>query len=127
LRYHNHAFEFNKLPSGKMPIECILDQNEKLKYEIDLGWVVAGKADPIYWTKKYASRIIACHLKDFFSADLNLISHDSQCAVGDGFIDWISILDEVKKTGCEIFALEHDDPIDYKEYILRSIENLKDI
>ena len=33
---------------------------KKLKYEIDLGWVVAGKADPIYWTKKYSSRIIAC-------------------------------------------------------------------
>ena len=127
LGYHNHAFEFNKLPSGKMPIECILDHNEKLKYEIDLGWVVAGKGDPIFWTKKYASRIIACHLKDFSSAHLNLISHDSQCAVGDGFIDWRSVLDEVKKTGCEIFALEHDNPKDYKEYILKSIENLKDI
>ena len=36
-------------------------------------------------------------------------------------------IDEVKKTGCEIFALEHDNPKDYKEYTLRSIENLKDI
>ena len=127
ILYHNHAFEFNKLPSGKMPIECIFAHNEKLKYEIDLGWVVAGKADPIFWTKKYASRIVACHLKDFTSPDLNLINHDSQCAVGDGFIDWSSILNEVKKTDCEIFVLEHDDPKDYKEYTLRSIENLKDI
>ena len=124
LGYHNHAFEFNKLPSGKMPIECILDHNEKLKYEIDLGWVVAGKADPIYWTKKYSSRIIACHLKDFSSLEKDLISHDSQCAVGDGFIDWSSLLDEVKKTDCEIFALEHDNPNDYKDYILKSINNL---
>ncbi len=127
LGYHNHAFEFNKLPSGKMPIECILDQNEKLKYEIDLGWVVAGKADPIFWTKKYSSRIVACHLKDFTSPNMDLIDHDSQCAVGDGFIDWAQILLEVKKTNCEIFALEHDNPKDYKEYILRSIENLKGI
>jgi len=108
-------------------MECILDHNEKLKYEIDLGWVVAGKADPIYWIKKYASRIIACHLKDFSSIDLDLISHDSQCAVGDGFIDWSSLIHEVKKTNCEVFALEHDDPKDYKEYLLKSIENLKDI
>ena len=127
LGYHNHAFEFNKLPSGKMPIECILDHNEKLKYEIDLGWVVAGKADPIYWTKKYSSRIIACHLKDFSSPEKDLISHDSQCAVGDGFIDWSSLLDEVKKTDCEIFALEHDNPNDYKDYILKSINNLINI
>ena len=127
LGYHNHAFEFNKLPSGKMPIECILDHNEKLKYEIDLGWVVAGKADPIYWTKKYSSRIIACHLKDFSSPERDLINHDSQCAVGDGFIDWSSLLDEVKKTDCEIFALEHDNPNDYKDYILKSINNLINI
>ena len=124
LGYHNHAFEFNKLPSGKMPMECILDHNEKLKYEIDLGWVVAGKADPIYWTKKYSSRIIACHLKDFSSPEKDLISHDSQCAVGDGFIDWGSVLAEVNKTSCEVFALEHDDPIDYKDYVLKSINNL---
>ena len=127
LGYHNHAFEFNKLPSGKMPIECILDQNENLKYEIDLGWVVAGKADPIYWTNKYASKIIACHLKDFISQDYDLIDHDSQCAIGDGFIDWKSVLQEVKKTKCEIFALEHDNPKSYEEYVLRSIKNLEEI
>ena len=95
LGYHNHAFEFNMLPSGKMPIECILEHNEKLKYEIDIGWVVAGKADPIFWIKKFASRIIACHLKDFSSPDNNLIDHDSQCAIGNGFIDWKSILYEI--------------------------------
>ena len=125
LGYHNHAFEFNKLPSGKMPIECILDHNENLKYEIDLGWVVAGKADPIFWTKKYASRIIACHLKDFSSADKDLISHDSQCAIGHGFIDWKVVLNEVIKTGCEIFILEHDDPKDYKSYVKESINYLE--
>ncbi len=124
LGYHNHAFEFNKLPSGKMPMECILQHNENLKYEIDLGWVVAGKADPIYWIKKYSSRIIACHLKDFSSSDKDLINHDSQCAIGDGFIDWKSLLTEVKKTSCEIFVLEHDNPIDYKDYVIKSINNL---
>ena len=96
------------LPSVKMPIECILEHNEKLKYEIDIGWVVAGKADPIFWIKKFASRIIACHLKDFSSPDKNLIDHDSQCEIGNGFIDWKSILYEIKKTNCEILALEHD-------------------
>ena len=127
LCYHNHAFEFNKLPSGKMPMECILDHNENLKYEIDLGWIVAGKADPIFWIKKYASRIIACHLKDFSSADKDLISHDSLCVIGNGFIDWKVVLNEVKKTGCEIFILEHDDPKDYKSYVKESIKFLESL
>ena len=124
LGYHNHSFEFNSLPSGKMPIECILDHNENLKFEIDLGWVVAGNADPILWTKKYAYKIIACHLKDFTSQDLDLIEHDSQCAIGHGFINWAEVLTEIKKTNCQIFALEHDDPKDYKEYITKSLNFL---
>ena len=127
LGYHNHSFEFNPLPSGKMPIECILDHNENLKFEIDLGWVVAGNADPIYWIKKYSYKIIACHLKDFISQDLDLIEHDSQCAIGDGFIDWKKVLSEVKKTPCNIFALEHDNPKDYKEYVTKSLQFLNSL
>jgi len=42
LGYHNHSFEFNQLPSGKMPIECILDHNENLKFEIDLGFLTSN-------------------------------------------------------------------------------------
>ena len=124
LGYHNHSFEFNPLPSGKMPIECILDHNENLKFEIDLGWVVAGNADPIFWTKKYSSKIIACHLKDFSSKNLDLIEHTSQCAIGDGFINWKEVLTEVLKTNCNIFALEHDDPKDHQEYVIRSLNFL---
>jgi sugar phosphate isomerase/epimerase len=127
LGYHNHSFEFISLPSGKMPIECILDHNENLKFEIDLGWVVAGRADPVFWTKKYASKIIACHLKDFISSDLDLIDHDSQCAIGDGFIDWKTVLTEVKKTNCKVFALEHDNPKDYKKYVTKSLNFLDNL
>ena len=124
LGYHNHAFEFYKLPSGKMPIECILDHNENLKYEIDLGWVVAGKADPIFWTKKYASRIIACHIKDFISSDNDLLDHESQCAIGEGFIDWKSVIKEIEKTSCKIYAIEHDNPKNYMEYVSKSLNYL---
>jgi sugar phosphate isomerase/epimerase len=127
LGYHNHSFEFNPLPSGKMPIECILDHNEDLKFEIDLGWTVAGNADPIFWIKKYAYKIIACHLKDFTSKELDLINHDSQCAIGDGFIDWKEVLTEVKKTNCNIFALEHDNPTDYKDYVTKSLQFLNSL
>tara|TARA_B100001123_G_C15323052_1_gene1028572 strand:+ start:1305 stop:2078 length:774 start_codon:yes stop_codon:yes gene_type:complete len=127
LGYHNHAFEFKKLPSGKMPIECILDNNENLKFEIDLGWVVASKQDPIIWIKKYANKIIACHLKDFYSKNKNLQDHKEQSPIGDGFIDWSTIIPEVKKTNCELYVIEHDDPISYKEYTKKSIINLERI
>jgi sugar phosphate isomerase/epimerase len=127
LGYHNHSFEFNQLPSGKMPIECILDHNENLKFEIDLGWVVAGKQDPLIWIKKYGYKLIACHLKDFYSKDKDLIDYKEQCAIGEGFIDWATIISEVKKTNCKIFAIEHDDPEDYKDYTSRSLNYLSTI
>ena len=127
LGYHNHSYEFKSLPSGKFPIECMMDQNEDLKFEIDLGWAVAGGAEPKIWIEKYANKIIACHLKDFYSKEKDMLDHGNQSAVGDGFIDWSDLISSVKKTNCELYVLEHDDPEDYKEYISRSVENLKDI
>tara|TARA_B100001173_G_C15890863_1_gene505575 strand:+ start:29 stop:802 length:774 start_codon:yes stop_codon:yes gene_type:complete len=127
LGYHNHSYEFIPLASGKLPIECMMEHHENLKLEIDLGWTVAGGADPIKWINKYSNKIIACHLKDFFDKDRDMLVHENQSAVGDGFIDWFKLISLIKDTNCELFILEHDDPNDYKEYISRSIENLKDI
>ena len=39
-------------------MECILDHNENLKYEIDLGWVVAGKADQYFGQKNMLQELL---------------------------------------------------------------------
>ena len=105
----------------------MMDQNEDVKVEIDVGWSVAGRADPKLWIEKYSNKIIACHLKDFFSKNKDMLDHDNQSAVGDGFIDWNTLILTLKKNGCKLFILEHDDPKDYKEYITRSLKNLESI
>jgi len=66
-------------------------------------------------------------LKDFYSKDKDMLDHDNQSAIGDGFIDWNQLISSMKNTNCELYILEHDDPKDYKDYVLRSIENLKEI
>ena len=104
-----------------------MNHNENLKFEIDLGWTIAGGADPIPWINKYSNKIIACHLKDFYDQSKNLLEHEQQSAVGDGFIDWGTLITEVKKTSCEVFILEHDDPKDYKEFTTKSLANLENI
>ena len=53
--------------------------------------------------------------------------HDEQCAIGEGFIEWPKLIQEVKKTPCKVFVLEHDDPKDYKEYTTKSLANLENI
>ena len=124
LGYHNHSFEFIPLESQKLPIECVMDQNEDLKLEIDIGWAIAGGADPKKWIERYSKKIIACHLKDFFDRENNLLDHKNQSPVGSGYIDWKDIISNLNKTNCELFILEHDDPKDYKKYITDSINNL---
>ena len=124
LGYHNHSYEFIALPSGKLPIECMMEHDENLKFEIDLGWTVAGGADPKVWIERYSEKIVACHLKDFFDKEKDMLDHNNQSAVGDGFIDWKELLDSIRQTTCELFILEHDDPKDYKEYTKRSLDNL---
>ena len=57
LGYHNHSYEFNPLPSGKLPIECMMEHNENLKFEIDLGWATAGGVDPLPWIEKYSNKL----------------------------------------------------------------------
>ncbi len=127
LGYHNHSYEFISLPSGKLPIECVMDQSENLKFEIDLGWATAGGADPQIWIEKYTNKIIACHLKDFYSKDKDMLDHTNQSAVGDGFINWKELIYKIKKTNCNLFIIEHDDPTDYKDYTIKSLENLSSI
>ena len=41
--------------------------------------------------------------------------------------DMNSSISEVKKTPCEVFILEHDDPKDYKEFTTKSLEYLETI
>ncbi len=126
LGYHNHSFEFNVLPNGKYPMEYILDENENLKFEIDLGWTTAGNANPIEWIDKYKNQIIACHLKDFYSPG-NMLDHNNQSSIGEGFINWKELLNKISETPCEIIAIEHDDPKDYKKYVTNSLEYLSNI
>ena len=126
LGYHNHSFEFIKLPNGKFPMELILDQDENLKFEIDLGWATAGNVNPIDWIEKYKNRIVACHLKDFYSNN-DMLNHSNQSSIGEGFINWKDLLYNISKTPCEIIALEHDDPSDYKQFIHKSLNYLNNI
>ena len=56
-----------------------------------------------------------------------MLDHSNQSAVGDGFINWRELISKIKKTNCNLFIIEHDDPKDYKNYINKSLTNLSSI
>ena len=54
----------------------------------------------------------------------NMLDHENQSSIGEGFINWIDLLKKISETPCEVIAIEHDDPKDYKSYITKSLEYL---
>jgi sugar phosphate isomerase/epimerase len=125
LGYHNHHWEFGKLADGRRPIEVLLDSSPDIQWEMDLAWVVKAGEDPIEWMKKLGSRITAIHVKDIAPAGQNA-DEDGWADVGQGTLDWKSLLVEAKKhTKARYFVMEHDKPSDAIRFARRSMETVK--
>ena len=68
LLYHNHDFEFIKMPNGQYALDYIYSEipASLLQTEIDICWVnVAGEV-PADYIRKYTGRAPVVHLKDFY-------------------------------------------------------------
>lgn len=67
LLYHNHDFEFIKMPGGEYGLDYMYStiSAEHLQTEIDTCWVKVAGEDPAAYIRKYAGRCPVVHLKDF--------------------------------------------------------------
>lgn len=64
--YHNHAFEFNKVEDQVMYDYMIQHTDPELVFfQMDVYWVVIGKASPVEYFKKYPGRFKVLHIKDY--------------------------------------------------------------
>jgi sugar phosphate isomerase/epimerase len=122
--WHNHDFEFAKLPDGKTPHEHIFKAAPALEWEMDIAWVIRGGADPLKFIKKYAGNITAVHVKDIAPAGKNK-DEDGWADVGHGTVDWKAIFAALKKTRVLHYIVEHDKPSDATRFAQRSIEAAK--
>jgi sugar phosphate isomerase/epimerase len=119
--WHNHAFEFEKLPDGAIPQVAIFEGGPDLEWEADLAWVIKGGADPFEWVKTFGKRLTAVHLKDIAPAGENA-DEDGWADLGQGTVDWKGLMAALKGTGCKYFVMEHDNPKDAGRFASRSIE-----
>ncbi len=122
--WHNHDFEFKRLPDGSVPLQRILDGGPSLKWEADIAWIVRGGGDPIEWIGKFGDRITAVHVKDIAPAGQNA-GEDGWADVGHGTMDWKGIWAALRKTPVRTFVMEHDKPADHKRFASRSIAAAK--
>ncbi len=68
MLYHNHDFEFIKMPNGQYGLDYIYSTigPDLLETEIDTCWVNVSGEDPAEYIKKYSGRAPVVHLKDFY-------------------------------------------------------------
>jgi sugar phosphate isomerase/epimerase len=125
--WHNHDFEFKKLKDGSYPIERIFDGAPLLDFEIDLGWVIFAKQNPVKWIKVFGDRITAAHIKD----NARPGQHEDemkQAPVGFGTGDWPAIFRALRENSrCAHYVVEHDNPKDYKSFASKSFDYLSKI
>jgi sugar phosphate isomerase/epimerase len=104
--YHNHNHELVRY-GDKTWLAHLYDtaSPELLKAEIDTYWIQAGGGDPAWWIERCAGREPLLHLKDMSVAP----QHEIQMAeIGEGNLNWQSILNAAKNGGVEWYLVEQD-------------------
>lgn len=128
LMYHNHDFEFVRLPNGEYGYDDMFSRisGDHLTAEMDLCWVKVAGEDPGEYLKKYKDRIPVVHFKDFVMAGskaenmYNLIGLDevknedtesfSFRPVGYGCQNVPYLLDCLEGSVCKWIIIEQDEP-----------------
>lgn len=142
--YHNHDFEFQKMPNGQFALDYIYTEigPDLLKTELDTCWVKVAGQSPVDYIKKYANRCPVVHLKDFIkegaaSNMYELIGIETEKKkdegkfefrpVGSGMQDFPPILEAAVDSGAQWVIVEQDQSYDTPsiEAIKQSREYLK--
>jgi sugar phosphate isomerase/epimerase len=87
-------------------MEILLNETdpEAFGFIIDTYWVQAGGANPVEWIRKVAGRMGVVHLKDM--AIIN--SQQAFAEIGQGNLNWASIIKACRDTGVSWYAVEQD-------------------
>jgi sugar phosphate isomerase/epimerase len=125
IGYHNHSHELVKL-DGKTPMQLLLDKlDSSVWMEIDTYWITHGGGDPAAWIAKVAGRIPCAHLKDM---GINNNREQYMMEVGEGNLNWPTILKACKFAGVKWYIVEQDtcyrDPFDSLETSLKNLQNM---
>lgn len=101
--YHNHDFEFFETPEGEVPLEILLNNTdpELVSFQADLYWFTKAGVDPIEFIQKYPGRFVSYHVKDANEAL-------DQTTVGEGIIDFASILALNEEVGIQYVFIEDE-------------------
>lgn len=128
--YHNHNFEFEPL-DGLVPYYDLfmpLLDADLVTMELDVFWASKAGQDPVEMFKKYPGRFQLLHIKDWRAQAATSfdVQGDDMCSVGEGVIDFKSIMEARDVAGAKYIFVEDDNQGNGKPFegIETSIKNL---
>jgi sugar phosphate isomerase/epimerase len=114
--YHNHGFEFEKLPEGRRPLDVLIETSDPtlVKFELDVFWVGITGADPVALIEQLGKRVSLLHLKDKakntpVETDEAKVTPAAFAEVGSGTLDFPAILKAARTAGVEHYFAEQDE------------------
>lgn len=107
--YHNHDYSFNPI-EGQLPQDILMKGTDPtlVDFEMDMYWVVTAGQDPVAWLKKYPKRWKLCHIKDR-KKDAPAADRDATVDLGEGSINYKSLVKTAGHYGIEYYILEQED------------------
>ncbi|HVY22951.1 MAG TPA: sugar phosphate isomerase/epimerase [Steroidobacteraceae bacterium] len=110
--YHNYCVEFHRVDNVVVYDELLrLTHPEWVKIQLDIGWAVAAGVSPLDLMHRYSQRIVSLHLKDLKSRPGNAAPESiPNVPLGQGILDWPSLLKTANSIGVEHYILEQEPP-----------------
>ena len=112
LGYHNHNVELTRLRS-KTALDLLLENTDPglVWFEMDVGWVAAGGAEPIQLLRAHPHRFRLMHIKDLKASTVpNNAFRMDPADVGSGTLDWKAILPVGYDAGVKYYYVEQEPP-----------------
>ena len=97
LGFHNHDGELRALDDGRTVLDRLVDlDEERLFFEVDLGWAWFAGVDPVGLVERLAPRVPLVHVKDLTSTP-----EPQFVPVGDGGVGYAEVLPALGELGME--------------------------
>jgi len=133
LCYHNHAFEYQSTPDGRLLDVLMKATDPKLvSLELDVMWAQVAGVDPVSILKQYGDRIPLVHLKNVARGTEQRFNENIPAAafhdLSDGAVDIPAVIAAAKRAGVKHYFVEQDqtpgDPIESLRKSFQYLESL---
>ena len=115
LGYHHHNWEYVRLSNGKTRMDELLSKTSKIRIVHDTYWTARCGIHPAFEIERFGNRLLGVHLRDLAHYRRGLDVKARDCAIGDGVIDFHSVIPAALGVGAEYIVIEQKTDTPYIE------------